>query len=137
MRKCVVLMLGLAGLLALAACTQSVSVEQAVAEGTIVPLNTEETIAVYSGNSEVWPGKGAAYYQEDGTVLGIWKGDKIQGTWWVENDMRCYDVVEWDGEWCHKMYRREDGVFVGHRVGSDTLSKEGTWRIEPGNQVPE
>ena len=137
MRKFVVLMLGLVGLLALAACTQSASVKQAVAEGTIVPMNTEETIAVYSGNSEVWPGKGAAYYQEDGTLLGIWKGDKVQGTWRVENDVRCQDVVEWGGEWCHKLYLREDGVIVGHRVGTDTLTPEGDVRFEPGNQVPE
>ena len=72
---------------------------------------------------------------EDGTLLGIWKGDKVQGTWWVENDIRCYDVEKWGGEWCHKYYLRE-GEIVGHRVGTDTI-KEGAFRIEPGNQVPE
>ena len=123
---------GLAGLLAIAAC-ESASLEQGVAEGTLVRMNTEEILAAITGNSEVWPGKGAGYYQEDGTLLGIWKGDEAQGTWWVENDVRCYDVEEWGGEWCHEFYLRGDEIVLS-RQGTGGI---GSNRIEPGNQLPQ
>ena len=125
----------LAGLLAIAACesTQSVSLEQAVAEGTMVRMTTEEIRTAITGNSEGWPGKGAAYYREDGTLLGIWKGDEAQGTWWVEDDVRCYDVEEWGGEWCHEFYLRGDEIVLS-RQGTGGI---GSNRIEPGNQLPQ
>ncbi len=85
---------GIVCIAAVAGCAAN-SASKGVEEGTLVPMNTEEILAAVTGNSEVWPGSGAGYYQEDGTFLGIWKGDEAQGPWWVENDVRCYDVEEW------------------------------------------
>ena len=131
MRKIFGLALGLSGLLAIAACETPPTTQELVEQGALVPMTTDEILEAVTGNSEVWPGYGAGYYQEDGTFLGIWEGDEAQGPWWVENDIRCYDVEEWGGEWCHEFYR-QDGEIVLVRQGASKILPN---RIEEGNQL--
>ena len=119
-------------LVAVAGCAPQTA-EKRVAEGTLVPMNTEEILVAITGNSEVWTGHGAGYYQEDGTLLGIWDGDEADGNWWVENDVRCYDVEEWGGEWCHEFYR-QGAVIVLVRQGTDKILPN---QIQAGNRLPQ
>ena len=129
MKRALGLGIGLFGLLAIAACAPST--KELVEQGELVPMTTDEILEAVTGNSEVWPGKGAGYYQEDGTFLGIWEGDEAQGPWWVENDVRCYDVEEWGGEWCHEFFRRGDEIVLV-RQGTDKILPN---RIEEGNKL--
>ena len=120
---------GLIGMLAIAACAPSA--KELVEQGELVPMTTDEILEAITGNSEVWPGNGAGYYQEDGTFLSIWKGDEGNGTWWVENDIRCYDVEKYGGEWCHEFYRQGDEIVLVRQGTSKILSN----RIEEGNKL--
>jgi len=131
MKRTFNLIITLFGLLAFAACAQSK--QDLVEKSELVPMSTDEILAAVTGNSEVWPGQGAGYYQEDGTFLGIWEGDKAQGPWWVENDIRCYDVEEWGGEWCHEFYRQGEEIVLV-RQGTNRILPN---KIEPGNQLPQ
>ena len=123
--------IGLFSLIVIAGCETSPSTQEMVDQGALVPMTTDEIMEAVNGNSEVWPGHGAGYYQEDGTFLGIWDGDEAQGPWWVENDVRCYDVEEWGGEWCHEFYRQGDTIVLV-RQGTDKILPN---RIEEGNKL--
>lgn len=112
----------------LASCASNQSASQRVEEGKLVRLTTEEIVQAVTGNSEVWPGRGSGYYNPNGQYEGIWDGHRAEGPWWVENDVRCYDVEPWGGEWCHELYQEGNQIrFV--RQGSDkvlnTILKEG------------
>ena len=131
MKKFLGVTVGLIAMLAVAGCETSPSTQEMVDQGALVPMTTDEIMEAVNGNSEVWPGHGAGYYQEDGTFLGIWDGDEAQGPWWVENDVRCYDVEEWGGEWCHEFYR-QDGEIVLVRQGTSKILPN---RIEEGNKL--
>ncbi len=114
-------LLGFACLAAIAGCAASAS--KGVEEGRLERLGTDEIREVLTGRSENWPGQGSVYYKEDGTIENIWKGEETTGTWWAENDLRCYDVAEWGGESCHQLYREGDKIlFV--RDGTDTIAPQ-------------
>ena len=131
MRKILGLALGLSGLLAIAACETPPSTQELVEQGALVPMTTDEIMEAVNGNSEIWIDHGAGFYQEDGVFKGHWDGDGAEGTWWVENDVRCYDVEEWGGEWCHEFYR-QDGEIVLVRQGTSKILPN---RIEEGNKL--
>ncbi len=131
MKKTLGLGIVLASFLAIAACETLPSVEELVEQGALVPMTTDEIMKAVNGNTEVWPGKGAGFYQKDGAFIGHWGGDTAAGTWWVENDIRCYDVEEWGGEWCHEFYR-QDGEIVLVRQGTSKILPN---RIEEGNKL--
>ena len=131
MRKPVVAAVGLVAVLAVAACETPPSTQELVEQGELVRMTTDEISEAITGNSEVWPGQGAAYYQEDGTLLAIWEGDEAEGTWWVENDVRCYDVAEWGGEWCHEFYRRGEEIVLTRQGKNKILPN----LIEEGNKL--
>ena len=118
-----------ASMLVITACAPSA--KELVRQGQMVRMNSDEILIAIRGNSEVWPGRGAGYYQEDGMFKGHWDGDAAEGTWWVENDVRCYDVESWGGEWCHEFYRKA-GEIILLRQGTDKILSN---RIEKGNRL--
>ena len=122
---------GVIGMLAVAACETPPSTQELVEQGTLVPMTTDEIMEAVNGNSEVWPGRGAGFFQEDGVFKGHWDGEDAEGNWWVENNVRCYDVEEWGGEWCHEFYR-QNGEIVLLRQGTDKILPN---RIEEGNKL--
>lgn len=120
MSKPVVAAVGLIAILSIAACKTTSSTQELVVQGELVRLTTDEIVEAVTGHSEVWPGRGSGYYNPNGRYEGIWDGDVVEGDWWVENDIRCYDVVDWGGEWCHELYRDGDKV-VFVRQGTDLV----------------
>lgn len=112
-------------------CQELQSTPQSSEQTSLVPMTTDEILEAITGNSEVWPVHGAGYYRADGTFLGVWDGQEAEGTWWVENHVRCYDVAEWGGEWCHEFYRRGEEIVLV-RQGTDSILPN---RIEPGNKL--
>ena len=113
--------LGILCIATVSGCANSAS--KGVEEGRLVRLNTEEIREVLIGHSENWPGQGSVYYKEDGTIENIWNGEETTGEWWTENDLRCYDVAEWGGQFCHELYREGDKIlFV--RDGTDKIAPQ-------------
>jgi hypothetical protein len=118
-------------IIATTSCQALQSSSEPSKQDVLVPMTTEEIVETIAGNSELWLGHGAGYYQEDGSFFGNWDGREVHGSWRVENDVRCYDVEEWGGEWCHEFYRQGE-IIVLKRVGTDTILPI---QIEEGNRL--
>ena len=122
MKKILGLVIGSVALLTIAACQTTPSTQEAVAAGTLTPMTTDEILELVTGKTITYP-NGREYHGEGGAFEGVWKGEPVEGTWWVENDVRCYDVEEWGGEWCHDFYWEEDQIVLG-RQGEDKLFRD-------------
>jgi hypothetical protein len=118
-------------LIALSACQTTESTQQAPANDDLQRLTGDEILAVIANKTLLY-GDGGDFYAADGSFTGLWKGQSAAGTWWVENDVRCYDVEEWGGEWCHEFYWEGDTLVLA-RQGEDKMLR-GVQLLD-GNQL--
>lgn len=73
-------------------------------------LNKEEALAHASNKTEEWT-KGAGFYAADGTLMAVWDGKKLSGTWRIkDNGEMCVTVEGWGDEGCHKYRVKGDAV---------------------------
>ena len=93
-------------------------------------LTKDEVLARVSGNTEEWS-KGAGHYAADGTLLGIWDGKDLEGSWAIkENGVMCITVEQWGNEEdCHTYENVEGRVFLVYE-GKSTERE-----IKLGNQL--
>ena len=73
-------------------------------------LNKEEALAHASNKTEEWT-KGAGFYAADGTLMAVWDGKELSGTWRIkDNGEMCVTVEGWGDEGCHKYRVKGDAV---------------------------
>ncbi len=99
-------------------------------------LNSIELTAMVSGNTAYCqhlnrPSNGSTYFNPNGTMHGIRRGEARQGSWYVEGDTLCTDWgkrpvcnrYQSDGEWGHYKF-----TLGGKRIVH-------VWRWGEGDQV--
>jgi len=81
----------------------------------------EETTALVMDKTIIWEGNGGAYYAPDYTLITMWDGERVEGTWSVGDDGGvCWQVPGWgttpcqyyfyNGEELWTEYKKEDSV---------------------------
>ena len=125
------LVLGLFSLTMIVGCEPEPSTQDLVEQGKLLKINNEELAELLTGRTLIGP-RGEEYHGEGGAFEGSWDGTVVQGTWRIDNDMRCFDVVEWGGELCHHFYREGDEIAI-MRAGKDELFRGRA--VVDGNQV--
>lgn len=102
---------------------------QEVTKATDDYLNSDEVNDFVTGNTEEWT-KGAGYYSEDGSIVGIWEGKNINGSWVVkDNGEMCITVAAWGPEDCHR-YKSNNGEILLTYKGKSSLRE-----MKTGNQL--
>ena len=89
----------------------------------VVLFTKEETTAFVSGKTVVWGERQGAYYNPDGTLETIWDGEKVTGTWSVNDEGGvCWHVSGWGTTPCESYYQGTSGlmaIYQGNKSPAD------------------
>ena len=124
MAKKIISLIRLGVLVSIVALTTGIVKPEAAQDGS--PLNTEEIVALLSGNT-IKGESYALYYSEDGTVRGKEGSYQDTGKWTAENDTFCVRWSKWaqGKELCWKL--RKDGNKIYRESVANSGDNVVTW----------